>query len=343
MGKEITNIGLLGLGTVGTGVVKILQKNGERITTKAGSTLRLKKVLVRDPNKSRDVELEPGVLTDNPQEVLNDEEIDLVVEVMGGIEPAREYIRKALQNGKYVVTANKDLIAQYGSELFRLAKEKKCNIYYEASVGGGIPLIRPLKHCLAANRITRLMGILNGTTNYILTKMSLEGMDYAAALSEAQAKGFAEADPSNDLEGKDAAYKLAILSSLAFSTQVSMENLQVEGITGVTQRDILYAKELGYVIKLLAVGEDRGDGLSMGVHPTLVPDTHPLTSVYYEFNALFVEGDAVGEVMFYGPGAGELPTGSAVVADIIDAARAINHAVEDGVHEVSFNRRPVLP
>lgn len=343
MPKNLINIGLLGLGTVGSGVVKILQRNREQIEKKIGSAFCLKKILVRDMERVRDLKFETGVITSDPKDILNDPEIDLVVEVIGGLKPASDYIKEALSRRKFVITANKDLMAQEGAALLRLAKEKERNIYYEASVGGGIPLIRPLKHSLAANRIARLIGIVNGTTNYILTKMTLEDFEFETALAEAQAKGFAEADPDSDLEGKDAAYKLAIIAGLAFNSQIAISDLQVEGIKGVTRRDILYAKELGYVIKLLAIGENVNGGLSLGVHPTLLPDTHPLAAVYYEFNAVFVEADAVGEVMFYGPGAGGLPTGSAVVADIIDAARSMNNLLENGVHEVSFEKKPVLP
>lgn len=246
-------------------------------------------------------------LTTDASSVLTDPAIDIIVEVMGGIEPARQYIATALEHGKHVVTANKDLMALCGYELFSAAQEHNKNIYYEASVGGGIPLIRPIKHCLAANRIRSIMGIINGTTNYILTQMTAAKKDFQDALAEAQAKGFAEADPKNDLEGRDAAYKLAILASLAFQSVVNVDDIATESIVEMSVRDIMYADELGFVIKLLAIGEETQEGLKLRVHPTLVPKDHPLASVHNEFNALFLVGDAVGELMFFGRGAALCP------------------------------------
>ena len=303
----------------------------------------MKRIAVRDINKKREIEIAPELLTDNPEHVINDPEIDIVVEVMGGVDAARTYIARALENGKYVVTANKDLMAQYGVELLSIAKNQGRNIFYEASVGGGIPLIRPLKHCLAANRIEKVMGIINGTTNYILTQMSCEGREFDEALAEAQAKGFAESDPSSDIEGRDASYKLAILASLSFSSKIEMKDIYVEGITRVKLRDIRYAQELGYAVKLLAIGEEVEAGLKLRVHPTLIPTAHPLAAVANEFNAIFLEGDAVGEVMFYGRGAGSMPTGSAVCADIIDAARSIKNEVQNGIVEATFSTKAVVP
>lgn len=341
--KETLQIGLLGLGTVGTGVLRILEKNGEEIRHKLGSGLEVKRIAVRDINKKREIEIAPELLTDNPEHVINDPEIDIVVEVMGGVDAARIYIAQALENGKYVVTANKDLMAQHGVELLSIAKNQGRNVFYEASVGGGIPLIRPLKHCLAANRIKKVMGIINGTTNYILTQISCEGREFDEALAEAQAKGFAEANPSSDIEGLDAAYKLAILASLSFSSIIEMKDIYVEGITGVKLRDIRYAQELGYAVKLLAIGEEVEAGLKLRVHPTLIPAAHPLAAVANEFNAIFLEGDAVGEVMFYGRGAGSMPTGSAICADIIDAARSIKNEVQNGIVEATYGKKTVVP
>lgn len=343
MSKNIIKIGLLGLGNIGGGTFKILQMNEEQITRRAGSKLQIKKILVRSLEKPRTVEVTPDLLTTDPSEILNDPEIRIVIELMGGVGDSHRYIEEALKKRKFVVTANKDLMATHGHELLTLAKECGSNIYYEASVGGGIPLIRPLKHSLGANKITRMMGIINGTTNYILTKMSLEGMDFKTALAEAQAKGFAEQDPSNDIEGRDAAYKLCILSGLAFNSRVSIEDVSIEGINGISKRDIFYARELGFAIKLLVIGEQLEAGLALKVHPTLIPLTHPLTAVLYENNALFVVGNAVGEVMFYGLGAGGLPTGSSVVADLIDVARNINHQVENGIMEMDFQDKKILP
>ncbi|MDO9536405.1 MAG: homoserine dehydrogenase [Bacillota bacterium] len=342
MGKKIIKVGLLGLGTVGAGLIKILQINEEQVTQRAGSKIEIKKILVRDLHRMRGVEVNPGLLTTDPREILDDPEIDIIIELIGGINESRKYIEGALKNKKFVITANKDLMATAGAELLLMAREEGRNIYYEASVGGGIPLIRPLKHSLGANKIIRLLGIINGTTNYILTKMSLDNMDFDAALAEAQAKGFAEQDPANDLEGKDAAYKLCILAGLAFNCKVDFEDIYVQGISGISSRDVFYARELGYDIKLLAIGEELEKGLVLRVHPTLIPLKHPLSAVLYENNALFVVGNAVGEVMFYGLGAGSMPTGSSVAADLIDAVRSINHQVENGIMEVNFQEKPII-
>ncbi len=341
-GKEI-GIGLLGMGTVGGGVASLLQVNEGSIRDKAGSLFNIKKVLVRDPAKTRTAELPSSHFTSDVQEILQDPEIELVVELLGGIEPARDYIKEALQKGKYVVTANKDVMAKYGTELLSLARENNSAIFYEASAGGGIPLVRPLQHCLAANRIHRFMGIINGTTNYILTRMSLEGMEFADALQEAQDKGFAEADPSSDLEGWDAAYKLVILSRLAFGGTAGMDDVYMQGIDDVSAQDLEHARSLGYTIKLLAVGEMIDERLSMRVFPALLPLKHPLSSVYNEFNALFVEGNAVGEVMFYGKGAGAMPTASAVVSDMIDASRCLNYGITNGLADLRLKDIPVIP
>lgn len=343
MADKMVNIGLLGCGTVGSGVVKILKKNQEDIAGKVDSIINVKKVLVRNLEKERPAELEGTELVAAVEDITSDPDIQVVVELMGGVEQSREYIKKALKNGKFVVTANKDLLAQHGGELFEIARENGVNIYYEASVAGGIPIIRPLKHCLAANKILRIMGIINGTTNYILTQMTFLGQSYQDALKEAQEKGFAEQDPSSDVLGKDAAYKLAILASIAFNSSVKMDSISIEGINGVTLRDIRYAEELGYKVKLLAVAEQQEEGMALRVHPTLVPNGHPLAAVSYEFNAIFVEGDAVGELMFYGRGAGEMPTGSAVVADIIEVTRNINHQVDNRIQEVGYSEKPVKP
>ena len=336
MGKRTVKVGLLGLGTVGSGLVKILQMNGEQVTRRAGAKIEVKKILVRNIERQRAVEVDPQLLTTNPDDLLHDPDLDVIVETIGGIDRAHKYIEEALLHKKFVITANKDLMATAGDDLLLLAQKQGLNIYYEASVGGGIPLIRPLKHSLGGNRINRILGIINGTTNYILTRMSLENMDFNTALAEAQAKGFAEQDPASDLEGKDAAYKLCILSRLAFNSRVRFEDIYIQGIEGLSKRDVFYAGELGYTIKLLAIGEEVQGGLVLRVHPTLIPLAHPLASVLNENNALFVVGDAVGEVMFYGPGAGSLPTGSSIVADLIDVARNINRQVDNSVIENNF-------
>lgn len=343
MPKKNIKIGLLGLGTVGSGTYSILQKNQELLLARSGFHFEISRILVNNLQKQRNVSVPKELLTVDASQVLRDPEIDVVVELIGGVTTAYEYIKEALEQGKYVVTANKDLMATRGEELHHLALERKVKIFYEASVGGGIPLIRSLQYSLGANRIVRIMGIINGTTNYILTKMSTENMDFASALSEAQAKGFAEQDPSSDLEGWDAAYKLAILARLAFDTTVDIEDIHVEGISMVNIQDIKYARELGFTIKLLAIGEERGEGIALKVHPTLIPVRHPLASVNYEFNAIFAEGDAVGEVMFFGRGAGDMPTGSSVVADLMEAAGEIVFMKGKTSQVHKFGRRLIYP
>ena len=320
--KEAIKIGLLGSGTVGSGVVRVLKENMEEITARVGTHLVLAKVLVRDKKKPRPY-LDGIELTDRVEDILEDEEISVVVEVMGGLHPAKEYMLRAMEAGKSVVTANKDVVAQFGQELFDMAEKHDVDFRFEASVGGGIPIIMPLKQCLTANRISEVLGIVNGTTNYMLTKMSEEGMSYDDVLKEAQEKGYAEANPSADVDGLDAARKAAILSSIAFNMRISFADVSVEGITKITPEDISYAKNLGYVVKLLAIGKETDDGINVRVHPVFLPKEHPLASVNGVYNAIFVRGNAIGEAMFYGPGAGSLPTASAVVADIIDVSRDI--------------------
>lgn len=338
MDKEAVKIGLIGSGTIGSGVLDLFKNNRERISEKIGVNLVLEKVADRDISRLRALQLPEEVITSSAEDVIQDPEIDIVIELIGGIEPARSFIKNALEHGKYVVTANKDLMASHGDELMALAREKDSNIFYEASVGGGIPLIRPLKQSLVSDRIHRLVGIVNGTTNYIFTRMSQDHMSLDEALAEAQKLGFAEADPSSDLEGRDAAYKLIIMSGLAFGNSIDPGQVYVEGIKGVTYQDIAYAKEIGYTVKLLAIGERLPDGLALRVHPTLVPDNHPLALVLKEFNAIFIEADAVGEIMLYGPGAGAKPTATAVLADVAEAARSIRHQCFDGIIEETFSK-----
>lgn len=313
-------LGLLGGGTVGTGVIKVLQDNYHDIKEKIGCDIEVSKVLVRNIEKHR-VLADKVTLTTNADDILEDKEIDIVVELLGGIHPALEYMLKAMNNGKHVVTANKDVVAQFGKEVFDTAEKNDVDFMFEASVGGGIPIITPLKQSLTANKITDLIGIVNGTTNYMLTKMAEQGMDYETALLRAQTKGYAEADPTADVEGLDAARKIAILSSIAFNTRINLNDVQVEGITKITPEDISYANELGFSIKLLAVAKNTKDGIDVRVHPTFLPKSHPLSSVRNVYNAVFIHGNAVGDTMFYGKGAGEKPTASAVLADIIDVAR----------------------
>ena len=324
MSKTI-NIALLGLGTVGQGIVNVLKENNHEISQKVGFPINIKTVLVRNIEKAKAFDANLNLTTDF-SDIINDAEINIVVEVMGGENPARQYMLQALQAKKHVITANKDVVALHGREMFEAATAHKVDFMFEASVGGGIPIIRPLKQCLTANKITEVMGIVNGTTNYMLTKMSNEGMDYTQVLKEAQEKGYAESDPTADVGGLDAARKLAILSSIAFNTKVSLNDVYVEGITKITPDDIKYAKELGYVVKLLAIAKDNVDnGIEVRVHPAFISNKHPLSSVNDVFNAIYINGNAVGEAMFYGRGAGSLPTASAVVADVIDVARNIVH------------------
>lgn len=324
MSKTI-NIALLGLGTVGQGIVNVLKENNHEISQKVGFPINIKTVLVRNIEKAKAFDDNLNLTTDF-SDIINDAEINIVVEVMGGENPARQYMLQALQAKKHVITANKDVVALHGREMFEAATAHKVDFMFEASVGGGIPIIRPLKQCLTANKITEVMGIVNGTTNYMLTKMSNEGMDYTQVLKEAQEKGYAESDPTADVGGLDAARKLAILSSIAFNTKVSLNDVYVEGITKITPDDIKYAKELGYVVKLLAIAKDNVDnGIEVRVHPAFISNKHPLSAVNDVFNAIYINGNAIGEAMFYGRGAGSLPTASAVVADVIDVARNIVH------------------
>lgn len=323
MSESNIYVGLLGCGTVGGGVWKVFDKNCDLIQKRLGTKISIKKVLEKDTEKAKAAGVPVEKISSSLEDILDDKEIDIVIEVIGGTTIAADFIRKALKAGKSVVTANKDLLAQDGEELYSLAAENKVDILFEASVGGGIPIIRPLKECLSANRVEAIYGIVNGTTNYMLTKMYAEGSSYRDVLAEATAKGYAEADPTSDVEGYDAARKLAILASIAFNTRISFKDVFVEGITRITARDIMYAKELNYAVKLLAIGKEQNGEVEVRVHPTLIPLSHPLASVNDVFNAIFVSGDAVGDVMFYGRGAGELPTASAIAGDVIDAARNI--------------------
>lgn len=313
-------VAILGSGTVGTGVYKIIQNQKEEFPHKIGSELEVAKILVRNINKQREG-IPSEILTDKWADIINDDSIGIVIEVMGGIEPAKTYISEALTKGKNVVTANKDLMAEYGHELLETAAAHNCDLLFEAAVAGGIPIIRPIKQCLAANKITEIMGIINGTTNFILTKMTEEGMEFEDALKLATELGYAEADPTADIEGLDAGRKIAILASIAFNSRVSFSDVYTEGISKITAKDIKYAKELGCVIKLIATAKNTETGIEVRVTPMFIPVSHPLASVNDSFNAVFVHGDALGDAMFYGRGAGELPTASAVMGDVIDVCR----------------------
>jgi homoserine dehydrogenase len=320
MGK--VRIAILGLGTVGQGVWSILNTNKDEIIRKCGCEIEVSKILVRDANKPRGVKVPEGIITTDINDILNDSSIKIVIELMGGTEPAKDYMLKAMKCKKHVVTANKLLLATQGEELFKAAEQERVFFYYEASVGGGIPIIREINESLTANKIDKLVGIINGTTNYILTKMTREGMDFKEALREAQEKGYAEADPTSDIEGYDAAYKLAIMSSLAFGTKIDFPSIYREGISNIKAVDIDYANRFGYVIKLLAIGKEAEGRLELRVHPAMVPKDHPVANVNDSFNAIFIKGNAVGDLMLYGRGAGDLPTGSAVVGDIISILRS---------------------
>jgi homoserine dehydrogenase len=316
-------VGLLGLGTVGAGTVQILQNPAQRHPLL--KELEIHRVGVRSLDKPRPVELPASCLTTDLASIVTDPEIDIVVEVMGGLEPARSLILQAIHNGKHVVTANKAVISRYGEEIFTAAAEAGVYVLLEAAVGGGIPVIEPLKQSLCANRIQSVMGIINGTTNYILTRMQQEGADFDAVLADAQALGYAEADPTADVDGWDAADKIAILASLAFGGRIDREAIHCEGIRAVTATEISYADKLGYVIKLLGIASrdattDNPETLQVRVHPTLLPKAHPLASVNDVYNAILIEGDPVGQVMFFGRGAGAGPTASAVVSDILNIA-----------------------
>ena len=314
-------IGLLGCGTVGGSLVQLIADQADAVEARTGLRLDVTRVAVRDAAKARGAAIGPGVLTTDAHAVVTDPEVDLVVEVIGGVDPARDLLLAAIKAGKPVVTGNKELLAAAGAELFEAAEDAGVDLLFEAAVAGGIPIIRPLRESLAGERITRVMGIVNGTTNYILTRMTESGASYEEALAEAQALGYAEADPTADVEGYDAGAKVSIIASIAFGASVVAGDVHHEGITGITQIDIEFARRLGYVIKLLAVAEqDAGGRIGVRVHPAMVPVDHPLASVREAFNAVFVEGASVGDLMFYGRGAGGGPTASAVLGDVIDAA-----------------------
>lgn len=315
-------IALLGLGNVGRGVWMILNSNKEEIMKRSGYEVEVSKILVRDLKKERGVEVPSELLTTDFNDIINDDSIKIVVEVMGGIEPAREYMLESMNKRKHIVTANKMLLATGGDELFQKADSQGVMFNYEASVAGGIPIINGINESLTANKIEKLYGIVNGTTNYILTKMEFENLSFNEALKQAQEMGYAETDPTSDIEGFDAQYKLAILSSLAFGTKIKVENVYREGISKIDSIDIQYAREFKKVIKLLAIVKDNAGKLELRVHPTMIPENHPLANVYDSFNAVFIKGNAVGDLMFYGRGAGDLPTGSAVISDIVSILRS---------------------
>jgi len=332
------HIGLIGWGTVGTGLVKILQENAKVLEKRLGIPIVLKRIADLDLTRDRGIKVNPALLTTQASEVIDDPDISIVVELMGGLEPARTYILQAIERGKHVVTANKALLAVHGAEIFKAADQAGVDIGFEGSVGGGIPIIRALKEGLVANKIQVIFGILNGTSNYILSEMTQHGLKFQEVLKKAQELGYAEADPTLDIEGIDTAHKLSILLSLAYGIQVKLEDIYTEGISGITPMDIEYAKELGYHIKLLAIAKSDGGPVEARVHPTLLPASHVLSTVGGPFNAIFVKGDAVGSTLFYGAGAGMMPTGSAVVSDLVDLCRNLRLGVSRRVPLLSYQR-----
>jgi len=340
--RDPVRVGLLGCGNVGAALVRLVDEHADVISARAGVGIEITKVVVRDLGRDRDVKLPADRFTSDADAVARDPDIDVVVEVMGGVEPARTLITAALRAAKPVVTANKELIARHGPELFAVAAESGVDLLFEASVAGGIPLMRPLRESLAGDRIRRVMGIVNGTTNYILTRMAEAGSTFADALAEAQDLGYAEADPTADVEGHDAAAKAAIIATIAFGARVSPDDVYTEGITAVTADDIASAETLGYVVKLLAVAEEREGAIAVRVHPAMVPKRHPLASVRESFNAVFIEGDAVGELMLYGRGAGGGPTASAVLGDLVDAVKNLVSGAK-GATIGELVDRPITP
>lgn len=317
------NVGLIGFGNVGQGVVKILRDKKNFLAQKSGIEINIKKICDKDIISKRDTNVERSLLTRQTEEIINDPGIDIVVELIGGIHPAKEFIIEALKKGKNVVTANKALLAQEGKELFALASDRQKSIYYEASVGAGIPIIKSLREGLVANKFNGIFGIVNGTSNYILSRMSDENLAFNAALKEAKAKGFAEKNPTLDIEGIDSAHKLILLTYLCFGRLINLEDIFVEGISRISLSDINYAKELGWQIKLLAIAKKDADELEVRVHPTLIPKSHLLSSVSGIFNAIYVSSDLAGQLLFYGPGAGQMSAASAVVADLVDLIQDI--------------------
>lgn len=335
------NIGLLGFGTVGAGFVKILKENHEVVASRVGAPLSLKHVADIDLETDRGIALEDGVLTNDAQKVIDDPDIDVILEMIGGEGIAKEFVLRAMNNGKHVVTANKALLSGHGNELFKAANENGVDLAYEASVGGCMPIIKTLREALVGNRISAMTGILNGTCNYILTKITEQGSPFEEALAEAQEKGYAEAVPTLDVEGHDTAHKLAILNSLAYGMEINLDDIYVEGISKITPQDIEFAGEFGYKIKLLAISKNKGDAVEARVHPTMIPLDNPLSNVSGTLNAITVSGDAVDRIMLSGHGAGMMPTGSAVMADTVDIARNIHHGSTGRIPLLAFQEKSI--
>ena len=341
--KDVIKVGLLGLGTVGFGVFKTLRLQADEMEKKIGSRIEIKRILVLKIADFASKVEDPAILTENADDILDDPEIDVVVELIGGTTAAFTFQKKALENGKHVVTANKDLVATEGHNLMELAENNGLDYMFEAAVAGGIPVIRPLRRCLEGNHITEILGIVNGTTNFILTKMTKEGMSYKEALKIASDLGYAEANPTSDVEGLDAARKVAIMATLAFHRDVRFQDVFHEGITKLTEDDIRCASELGYVIKLMGIARLREGGIEVSVFPVLLPKEHMMAAVEDSFNAVFIHGDAVDDIMLYGRGAGEMPTASAVVGDIFETVRNINNGVTGKLGNLTYNDYPIRP
>jgi homoserine dehydrogenase len=342
------NIGLLGLGTVGGGTVSVLKRNASEITRRGGREIKISAASARDISRARLCNTQGIRLTTDSFDIVNDPDIDIVVELIGGLSPAKELVLAALENGKHVVTANKALIALHGNEIFAKAREKGLMVAFEAAVAGGIPIIKAIREGLAGNTVEWLAGIINGTCKFILTEMRDKGRDFADVLSEAQALGYAEADPTFDVEGIDAAHKLTILASIAFGIPLQFDKVYVEGITGITAMDVNYAEALGYRIKLLGIARRAGNGIELRIHPTLIPERRLIANVDGVMNAVLVKGDAVGPTLYYGAGAGAEPTASSVVADIIDVVRTLTSDPENRVPHLAFQPgaiadMPILP
>lgn len=341
--KNKIGIGLIGFGTVGSGVAEILCRNRDLIKRRLGIPLEIAKILERDLKRPLPLGMSRGVITTDIKEVVGNPDVDIVVEVIGGFEPAKGFILSAIENGKHVVTANKALLAVSGEELYHAASRRGVDLYFEGSVCGGIPIIKAIREGLSANRIESIYGIVNGTSNFIMTKMTEEGKEFEEALRESQKLGYAEADPTFDIEGIDAAHKLSILVNIAFGTPVDFKRIYTEGISGISPLDISYAKEFNYKVKLLAIAKMRDGSIEARVHPTLIPNNHLIATVDGVFNAVYITGDAVGPTLFYGKGAGALPAGSAVVADIIDVARNILKGSIGRVPPASFMEEERIP
>ena len=341
--KDHIEIGILGLGVVGSGTVALLQSNRQEIERKIGLPIVIKRIAVRNVNKPRAVHVDRSLLTTDASDILDDPNIDIVCELIGGVDPAEAFVMRALRNGKQIVTANKEMIAKKGHVLMEEASRLGLDFQFEGSVAGGIPILQPMKNGLSGNRIEEVLGIINGTTNYILTKMAQEHADFDTVLQEAQAHGYAEVDPTSDIEGYDAQYKIAILASIAFSSRVDIADVYVEGITHIARADIEHAQEMGYVIKLVGVAKRVGDTkMQVRVHPVLLSASHPLATTNDVYNAILIKGDSVGDVMFYGRGAGSGPTGSAVVGDIIDVCRNLRAGSTGRVAYASFEKKTVV-